>query len=82
MAAMWTHQVSPMPMPQVRGNEVRVSGEHTARVAEVARLFEELVTLIQTGQQLDDSTLDRVFTMVASDERPSEILGHQILRGA
>jgi len=67
---------------RVRGNEVRVSGENTAHVADVARLFEELVTLIQNGQQLDDSTLDRVFTMVESNERPSEILSHQILRGA
>ena len=67
---------------RVRGNEVRVSGENTAHVADVARLFEELVTLIQNGQQLDDSTLGRVFTMVESNERPSEILSHQILRGA
>ena len=67
---------------RVRGNEVRVSGENSGHVADVARLFEELVTLIQNGQQLDDGTLDRVFTMVESNERPSEILSHQILRGA
>jgi phosphate starvation-inducible PhoH-like protein len=67
---------------RVRGNEVRVSGEETSHVTNVSRLFEELVTLIQNGQQLDDNTLDRVFTMVKSNERPSEILTHQVLRSA
>ncbi|WP_420453528.1 PhoH family protein [Ilumatobacter sp.] len=66
----------------VRGNEVRVDGDDTPSVAAVARLFEELVTLLQTGQTLDDSTLERIFTMVRADERPSEILGHHILKGA
>ena len=67
---------------RVRGNEVRVAGDDTAQVTSVARLFEELVTLIQNGQQLDDNTLDRVFTMVQANEVPSEILTHQVLRGA
>ncbi len=65
---------------RVRGNEVRVSGDDTEQVTTVARLFEELVTLIQNGQQLDDVTLDRVFAMVSANERPSEILTHQVLR--
>ena len=67
---------------RVRGNEVRVAGDSTEQVTSVARLFEELVTLIQNGQQLDDNTLDRVFTMVQANEVPSEILTHQVLRGA
>ena len=75
-------QQFPAVIIRVRGNEVRVEGEDTVQVTEVARLFEELVTLIQTGQQLDDTTLDRVFTMVQMNERPSEILTHQVLRGA
>ena len=66
----------------VRGNEIRIDGEDTEMVASVARLFEELVTLIHNGQQLDDATLDRVFTMVSDDVRPSEVLTHQVLRGA
>jgi phosphate starvation-inducible PhoH-like protein len=66
----------------VRGNEVRIDGEDTAAVATVAELFDELVTLIQTGQSLDEPTLDRVFAMVRQDERPSEILTHQVLKGA
>jgi phosphate starvation-inducible PhoH-like protein len=59
-----------------------VSGEETADVAVVSSLFEELSTLLQAGQQLDDVTLDRVMTMVGASERPSEILTHQVLRGA
>ena len=72
----------PKVLITVRGNEVRVDGEDTLAVAGVARLFEELVTLLQTGQVLDDSTLERIFTMVRADENPSEILGHNILKGA
>jgi phosphate starvation-inducible protein PhoH and related proteins len=66
----------------VRGNEVRVSGDQATDVATVSSLFEELSTLLQSGQQLDDVTLDRVMTMVGASERPSEILTHQVLRGA
>jgi phosphate starvation-inducible PhoH-like protein len=66
----------------VRGNEVRIAGEDPPAVTDVARLFEELATLLQSGQELDDSTLDRVFAMVRAQERPSEILTHQVLRGA
>jgi phosphate starvation-inducible PhoH-like protein len=66
----------------VRGNEVRISGEEPADVIVVSNLFEELSTLLQAGQQLDDVTLERVMTMVGASERPSEILGHQVLRGA
>ena len=65
----------------VRGNEVRISGEEPADVIVVSNLFEELSTLLQAGQQLDDVTLERVMTMVGASERPSEILGHQVLRG-
>jgi phosphate starvation-inducible PhoH-like protein len=66
----------------VRGNEVRIEGEDTLAVAGVSRLFEELVILLQTGQTLDDSTLDRIFTMIRQNENPSEILGYNILKGA
>jgi phosphate starvation-inducible PhoH-like protein len=67
---------------RVRGNEIRVGGDDTVQVTAVARLFEEIVTLIQNGQQLDDNTLDRIFTMIEANERPSEVLTHQVLRGA
>ncbi|MEM1333631.1 MAG: PhoH family protein [Actinomycetota bacterium] len=65
-----------------RGDEVLVSGDDTERVTAVSRLFEELATLVQTGQQLDVAVLDRIFAMLRADERPSEILTHQILKGA
>ncbi len=71
----------PAVLISVRGNEVRIVGEDTAMVADATRLFEELVTLLQSGQQLDDTTLDRIVDMVVADERPSEILTHQVLRG-
>jgi phosphate starvation-inducible PhoH-like protein len=66
----------------VRGNEVRIEGENAIVVEGVSRLFEELVTLLQNGQTLDDGTLDRIFTMVRQNENPAEILGHNILKGA
>ncbi len=66
----------------VRGNEVCIAGDNTHLITDVARLFEELATLLQSGQQLDDNTLDQVFSMISAQERPSEILTHQILRGA
>ena len=66
----------------VRGNEVRISGDDSAEVVGVAGLFEELSTLLQGGQQLDDATLARVVAKVAASERPSEIHSHQVLRGA
>ena len=71
----------PAVLISVRGNEIRIVGEDTAMVADATRLFEELVALLQAGQQLDDATLDRIVDMVRADERPSEILTHQILRG-
>ena len=63
----------------VRGNEVLLRGGDAERVA---RLFEELVGLLERGQQLDDLTLGRVIGMVRADERPTEVLTHQVLRGS
>jgi phosphate starvation-inducible PhoH-like protein len=72
----------PTVLIHVRGNEIRVEGEDTIAVADATRLFEELIGLVQSGQQLDDRTLDRVVDMVRADERPTEILGHEVLRGS
>ena len=63
----------------MRGNEVTVRGE---RSDEVGRLFEELVGLLQRGHELDEPSLRRVIGMVVEDERPSEILTQDVLRGA
>jgi len=63
----------------VRGNEVVVRGE---RADDAGRLFEELVGLLQAGQDLDETTLRRIIGMVDDNERPSEILTQDVLRGA
>ncbi|MFV0306242.1 MAG: PhoH family protein [Desertimonas sp.] len=63
----------------VRGNEVTLRGE---RAEAGGRLFEELVGLLQRGQDLDEPTLGRIIGMVDADERPSEILTQDVLRGA
>jgi phosphate starvation-inducible PhoH-like protein len=64
---------------QVRGNEVMVRG---VQAEQAARLFEELVGLLQRGHVLDEPSLRRVIGMVDDDELPSEILTHDVLRGA
>ena len=66
----------------MRGTDARLDADDTRAVAGVSRLFEELVTLLQTGQTLDDATLERIFTMLRADESPAEVLGHNILKGA
>jgi phosphate starvation-inducible PhoH-like protein len=63
----------------VRGNEISVRGGDTAQVG---RLFEELVGLLERGHELDDRTVERAIGMVRSDERPTEVLTHQLLKGA
>jgi phosphate starvation-inducible PhoH-like protein len=64
----------------VRGNEIVVKGGDQAE--QVGRLFEELVGLLERGHELDDRTVDRSIGMVLADERPTEVLTHQVLRGA
>ncbi|MET0146372.1 MAG: PhoH family protein [Ilumatobacteraceae bacterium] len=64
---------------RVRGNEVTARGD---RSEQVGRLFEELVGLLQRGHELDANSLRRVIGMVDDDERPSEILTQDVLRGA
>ncbi|MEN9821640.1 MAG: hypothetical protein RLZ04_66 [Actinomycetota bacterium] len=63
----------------VRGNEIHVVGEQSPQVV---RLFEELVVVLQKGQVLDEAVVSRCIDMVRADERPSKILGDDILRGA
>jgi phosphate starvation-inducible protein PhoH and related proteins len=72
-------QAYPRAEINVRGNEVSVRGD---QAGQVGRLFEELVGLLQQGHQIDPGGLDRVMAMVSDDERPSEVLTHDVLRGA
>jgi phosphate starvation-inducible PhoH-like protein len=63
----------------VRGNEVSIQGPNAPSVA---RLFEELVLQLQQGQRVDAGLLKRTMHMLEMDERPSEVLAHDVLRGA
>ena len=63
----------------VRGNEIACSGP---RAHQVGRLFEEMVLLLQQGERLDQSVMDRSIVMVRSEQRPSSILTDDILKGA
>lgn len=63
----------------VRGNEVELSGP---RAHQVGKLFEELVLLLQRGERIDIAVLDRSIVMVRAEQRPSEILTSDILKGA
>jgi len=62
----------------VRGNEISITGPDAELVG---RLFEELVLLLQSGQELDTGNLGRTIDMVRADERPSEVLTEEVLRG-
>ena len=64
---------------RVRGNEITLEGTEAERVA---RLFEELVLLLQSGHALDLANVGRTIEMVKADERPSEILTADIFKSA
>jgi phosphate starvation-inducible protein PhoH and related proteins len=75
----------------VRGNEITITGpDHEAE--QVARLFEELLTLLERGHQLSDSAVGQTIELIkgVGDEeamggeavatmRPSEVLGDTLL---
>jgi phosphate starvation-inducible PhoH-like protein len=63
----------------VRGNQISIDGADAERVA---RLFEELVVLVERGQRLDPTVLSRTIDMVNADERPSEVLTAEVLRSS
>src|SRR3974377_1431371 len=62
-----------------QGNRISVEGP-AAEV--VVRLFEELILMLQSGKDLDASTLARTIDMVREDIRPSEVLRSEVVRGA
>jgi phosphate starvation-inducible PhoH-like protein len=71
----------------VRGNEITITGPaHEAE--QLARLFEELLTLLEKGHQLSDSSVGQTIELIkggdelgdgASTLRPSEVLGDTLL---
>jgi phosphate starvation-inducible PhoH-like protein len=63
----------------VQGNRISIEGPEAELVA---RLFDELILLVQSGQILDPSNLSRTIDMVREDIRPSEVLRSEVVRAA
>ena len=63
----------------VQGNLITVEGLEAERVA---RLFDELVLVLESGQALDAAKVARTIDMVREDLRPSEVLNMEVVRGA
>jgi phosphate starvation-inducible protein PhoH and related proteins len=74
----------------VRGNEITITGpEHEAE--QLARLFEELLALLEKGHHLSDSSVGQTIELIKGDDewaegddatarmRPSEVLGDTLL---
>jgi phosphate starvation-inducible PhoH-like protein len=64
----------------VRGNEITVTGDE-AEAERVGRLFEELVVLLEQGHQLDRENLGRSIEMLKADQRPTDVLTTEVVRG-
>jgi phosphate starvation-inducible PhoH-like protein len=71
----------------VRGNEITISGAEDES-ERAARIFEELLALLEKGHELTDSSVGQAIALVKGDEqtadgrpalRPSEILGDKLL---
>jgi phosphate starvation-inducible protein PhoH and related proteins len=64
----------------VRGNEITISGDGP-EAERVGRLFEEMVVLLQQGHQLDRENIGRSIEMLKADQRPTEVLTTEVVRG-
>ena len=64
----------------VRGNEITITGE-SSEIALLERLYDEIITVLRTGQGLTGESVERVVAMLRSEtgERPAEVLTHNIL---
>src|SRR5688572_17970594 len=64
----------------VRGNEILISGDST-ETERVAKLFEELLTLLERGHVLTTESVGHSIEIIKStdDQRPSDILGDTIV---
>jgi phosphate starvation-inducible protein PhoH and related proteins len=64
----------------VRGNEITITGEQ-ADADRVARLFEELITLLERGDALTADTVGRSIDIIRGDgeARPSAVFGDSVL---
>jgi len=61
----------------VRGNRVTITGE---QAAQAGRVVEELVMMLESGQNLDQRTVGRTVDMVEVDESPSEVFNAKVIR--
>jgi phosphate starvation-inducible PhoH-like protein len=64
----------------VRGNEINITGRGD-EVERVARLFEEMVVLLEQGHELDRENLGRSIEMMKADQRPTDVLATEVVRG-
>jgi phosphate starvation-inducible PhoH-like protein len=64
----------------VRGNEINITGKGD-EVDRVGRLFEEMVVLLEQGHELDRENLGRSIEMMKADQRPTDVLGTEVMRG-
>ena len=64
----------------VRGNEITVTGDEV-EAERVGRLFGELVAVLESGHALDREGVSRSIDMLKADQRPSEVLNTEVLRG-
>ncbi len=62
-----------------RGTELSISG---VEAGDVGRLFEEMLLMLERGAGMDRPMVIRLIDMVKANERPSEVLTTEILRGA
>ena len=60
-----------------RGNQISITGADAPRVGS---LFEEMVVLLEDGHLIDSTSLGKSIDLVLADERPSDVLGTDILR--
>ncbi|MGH9088124.1 MAG: PhoH family protein [Acidimicrobiales bacterium] len=63
----------------VRGNMISAEGPEADQVA---RLFDELVLVLESGQALDAAKVARTIDMAREDLRPSEVLNAEVMRAA
>jgi phosphate starvation-inducible PhoH-like protein len=63
----------------VQGNLITADGPDADKVA---RLFDDLVVVLQSGQSLDAVTVSRTIDMVREDVRPSDVLNAEVVRAA
>jgi phosphate starvation-inducible PhoH-like protein len=68
----------------VRGNEITISGP-TGEAEKVGRIFEELMSLLERGHDLTETSVGETIAMISGhglqsdDVRPSDVLGDQLL---